>query len=167
MHLPRPSNAYHYVHLAPVKSRVAQLVSSCIKESSRLNQYGGTYDETNGRYEEGHPHAKQNEDKVNILLSVRYEFVVTPDVIDRTERKYTVDVSWSFEDNKKFDCILFNLKKDLAKMLHRKLTLVDMNSTSTAMITNVIGYTKAVMTSKSSIEKGSALYANLCFLGKK
>ncbi len=76
------------------------------------------------------------------------------------ERELTVDVTWTFDDMEKKDNTKFRLNKKLVKSLH--WTLVS----SQERIDNVVGYTRAVITTLLTKER-TIFYAHPCFQGMK
>ena len=137
-------------------------VSTSVQESSKLQQFAGYKDKPSKSKV-----AKDEEDVVDISLSGKYEFAVTLDIIRMMEEEGSLDVTWTFDNEKKYDNSQFKLKNELVKVIHRRLTklmLLDEKPPS-LMVKKVTGYTKAVIT--SSCNERSIFYAHPCFQGEE
>ena len=106
-------------------------VQSRIAQSSLLTQLGDYFKDYNTE-----DNVQLVED-VNIILSGKYEIVVNKDVIGKMERDGSVHVNWSFDDCKKTGNNKFNLKRDLMRVIHRRLVETKNNTEI------VVGYTKS------------------------
>ena len=101
----------------------------------------------------------QRGEDVNIILSGQYEIVVNKDVIEVMERDGSVHVTWSFDHFKKMGNKKFNLKRDLVRVIHRRLVETKNN---TDII--VLGYTKANLKLIADEER-SIFYAHPFYKG--
>jgi hypothetical protein len=134
----------------------------CMNEKSHLKQLNGSYEEGNMEdknmvhSDDSDIEEESTEGNLNISLTGKYEFSVTEGVIEKIERELTVDVTWTFDDRKKHDNRKFRLNKNLVKFLH--WTLVS----SQERIGNVVGYTRAVITTLLTKER-TIFYAHQCF----
>ena len=136
-------------------------VSTGVKESSKLQQFVGYKDKPSETKD-----AKSEEDIVHISLSGKYEFAVTPDIILAMEEGSSVDVTWTFDNEKKYDNSQFKLKNVLVKVILRRLKQILLDAKQPSlMITKVIGFTKAMIT--SSCNEQSIFYAHPCFQGEE
>ncbi len=75
------------------------------------------------------------------------------------ERNGSVDVNWSFDVSKKNGNIKYNLKRDLVRVIHRRLVETKNNTEL------VLGYTKANF--KLLSNEQSIFYAHPCYQGHK
>ena len=118
------ANQYYYMMLTEIA------LQSCISQSSQLTQCDEsfTYKTKN---------SVQRGEDVNIILSGQYEIVVNKDVIEMMERDGSVHVAWSFDQIKKVGNKKINLKRDLVRVIHRRLVGLKNNTEI------VLGYTKA------------------------
>jgi hypothetical protein len=118
------ANQYYYMMLTEIA------LQSCIAQSSQLTQMGDNFtNKTKNSVERG--------EDVNIILSGQYEIVVNKDVLEMMERDGSVHVTWSFDHFQKMGNKKFNLKRDLVRIIHRRLV-------ETKNYTGIVlGYTKA------------------------
>ena len=140
-------------------------LSNCVKESSNLKQLLGNDDEQS----KTHPPNIDDNDSIRIFLSGEYEFAVTSDIIDKMKNECSVDVTWAFNDVNKYNNSKFKLKKELVRVIYRRLTQMLMEDVDTTppqeMVAKVTGYTKAVMTSITN--ERSIFYTHPCFQGEE
>jgi len=102
------ANQYYYMMLTEIA------LQSCIAQFSQLTQWDDnfTYKTKN---------SVQRGEDVDIILSGQDEIVVNKDVIEMMERDGSVHVAWSFDNFKKMGNKKFNLKRDLVRVIHRRL----------------------------------------------
>jgi hypothetical protein len=100
------------------------------------------------------------EDDVNIILSVKYELEVTPEMIDKMETNQTIDIVWLTGKAKKMNSGKYKLRKELVQCLVRKI------NNSTGNTTLIVGHTRAIVTSSITNER-SIIYSHPCYKGEK
>jgi hypothetical protein len=118
----------------------------CLFETNGRKQYGEEDDQSTSQLD------------MSIILTGRYDFVVTEEVLQIMESQKRVAVKWMFDDNKNVTGSNRNhqLHENFVKMLCGRL--------QGSVGTTVTGYTKAVICC-SGIR--TAFYAHPCFHGKK
>jgi len=139
------ANQYYYMMLTEIA------VQSCIAQSSQLTQSGDYFEDYNTE-----DNVQPVED-VNIILSGKYEIVVNKDVIEKMERDGSVHVNWSFDDCNKTGNKKYNLKRDLVRVIHRRLVETKHNTEI------IVGYTKANF--KLLSNEQTIFYAHPCYKG--
>jgi hypothetical protein len=88
-----------------------------------------------------HSKPQENNDDVHVLLSGQYVIDITQAVINEMQTEHTVTVAWLTENTDKNNNQKYNLCKDLVWCLHIKIIH------SEEVITKIIGYTRAIVTS--------------------
>jgi hypothetical protein len=61
------------------------------------------------------------EDNVHIIFSGKYEFEITPEIIEKMETNETIDIVWLMGKAKKMNSGKYKLKKELVQCLVRKI----------------------------------------------
>ncbi len=93
---------------------------------------------------------------VFIEMSGKYDFKVTRESIEMIEAERKIIVNWSYDVQiLKGSCNKYNLNKDYAKVLHKRLC--------SSIWTTVTGFTKATITSTSG--EHTQFYVHPCFQG--
>ena len=99
------------------------------------------------------------DDDIKLELSGKYEIEVTENTLDEMNLDQTVNVRWLTKNSVKSRNVRWSLNKDLVKCLHRLITQQD------EVITKVIGYTRAIITSIDTNER-IIFYAHPCYHGE-
>ncbi len=99
------------------------------------------------------------EDNVRIKMSGKYELEVTPEMIDKMETDETIDEVWLTGKAKKKNSGKYKLKKELVKLLVRRI------NDSTKNIMMIVGHTRAIVTSSNTNER-SIFYSHPCYKGE-
>jgi hypothetical protein len=84
------------------------------EDTNNLQQFNGNDDEKSITQ----PPITEDNDIIRISLSGEYEFAVTSDIIDKMKNECCVDVTWSYNDVKKYDNDKFKLKKQLVRVIY-------------------------------------------------
>jgi hypothetical protein len=142
------AHQYYYMMLSSCE---VQHLTEC---SSRLVQVGSVEVSNEDMIHSKH---QENNDDVQVLLSVQYEIDVSQAVIIEMQTVLTVTVAWLTENTNKNNNLKYKLSKDLVWCLHQKLIH------SEEAITKIIEYTRAIVTSNSS-NKRSIFYSHPCYL---
>jgi hypothetical protein len=120
----------------------------CLFETNNRKQYGGNDDTLEDVSPSGH---------LSIILTGRYYFVVTEQLLHMMESEGRLLVKWMFDNNNaKQGNTNHRLHKDLVKMMHNRLL--------TSIGKTVTGYTKAVISCSGLC---TPFYAHPCFHGHK
>jgi hypothetical protein len=120
----------------------------CLFETNNRKQYGGNDDTLEDVSPSGH---------LSIILTGRYYFVVTEQLLHMMESEGRLLVKWMFDNkNAKQGNTNHRLHKDLVKMMHNRL--------HTSIGKTVTGYTKAVISCSGLC---TPFYAHPCFHGHK
>ena len=118
----------------------------CLFETNNRKQYGGNDDTLEDVSPSGH---------LSIILTGRYYFVVTEQLLHMMESEGRLLVKWMFDDkNSKQGNTNHRLHKDLVKMMHKRL--------QTSIGKTVTGHTKAVISCSGVC---TPFYAHPCFHG--
>ncbi len=125
--------------------------------SSRLVQVSSVEVSNEDMIHSKHP---ENDDDVQVLLSGRYEINVLQAVINEMQSEHTMTVAWLMENTDKNNNLKYKLSEDLVWCLHQKIIH------SEEAITKIIGYTRAIVTSKSSNKRG-IFYSHPCYQGEE
>ena len=100
------------------------------------------------------------DDDATIVLSGKYEIILTPLIIEEMRDQHTVTVLWHSKNTEKTNNPKNELCRDLVRCLYRKITQEGEH------ITHITGYTKAVVTSLTTNEK-NIFYSHPCYQGEE